>query len=387
MIVDLAHVIGVLMQPRHVERRRVLFLVRVGPGKALGLGEERVPLHVCSALASEPLLRIAVQQSLEQRVRVAVEVRGKMQLLLLHSSRDLLRVLVVERVVACEHLPAQQPNRPPVHHAPVHLAHQLLGRHVQHRPHPGVGPDVLVVLSRDLRRAKVGHDQVPVRVEQHVFGLEVAVHDPSGVQPLDRKHQLGHVEPHFLLHEGSVFVEQLEQVPAVVPVHEQVQPPVVVERTVQPDDEGMLDALEDGALVVGALYIELFDDQVLAHGLERHDAARLLLSHLIDLAKAPFPDQPQQLKVLKLGVLDHPVLRNLQTEGPERRRRPRRRLALRRSIPCNDRGHCMECALRVCGQRLLRLSQAQAQVGCSLQILHAVPAQNRGVDRLVRGRH
>jgi hypothetical protein len=66
----------------------------------------------------------------------------------------------------------------------------------------------------------------------------------------------------------------------IVPIHEQVEPTSIVKGAVQANNKGVLDLLEHRSLGVGALHVELLDDQVLAHGLERHDSPRRFLAHL-----------------------------------------------------------------------------------------------------------
>jgi hypothetical protein len=55
---------------------------------------------------------------------------------------------------------------------------------------------------------------VPLRVQQHVLGLEVAVHDVDGVQVPQRAHQLCRKEAHHGLGEDAEALEVKEELPA-----------------------------------------------------------------------------------------------------------------------------------------------------------------------------
>ena len=73
----------------------------------------------------------------------------------------------------------------------VALAGDQLGGHVVGRAHhgPGVGQ---AALAFDRGQAEVGHAHAPLGVDQHVLGLDVAVHDPALVRVGQRARHVAH---------------------------------------------------------------------------------------------------------------------------------------------------------------------------------------------------
>mmetsp|Transcript_47189 Transcript_47189/g.111255 ORF Transcript_47189/g.111255 Transcript_47189/m.111255 type:complete len:388 (-) Transcript_47189:616-1779(-) len=249
----------------------------------------------------QPLRRVAVQQALHQRVDLAGEEARQHELLLQNVVVHHLAVLVVERVVARDHLPRQRSERPPIHLLAVLLLLQLLGRHVELCASPGARAHGTACLLRHLRAPEVCDHEVALRVDENVLGLQVTVHDAPGVELLEGQHDLGRVQRVRLGFEGRVVDKHVQELAAGEVVHDQVQPALALEGVVHVDDVGVADAAHDGALCFGAAQV-LLDHHLLAHRLHRVHLPRALLLHLVDFAEASLSDHVQDLKVIDRGL-------------------------------------------------------------------------------------
>lgn len=69
----------------------------------------------------------------------------------------------------------------------------------------------LILRVADLGQSKVGELDVPIAIQQDIFGLDVPVDDIPGVQVLKCQEELGCVELGHLLVETTAAPEQVEQ--------------------------------------------------------------------------------------------------------------------------------------------------------------------------------
>mmetsp|Transcript_88409 Transcript_88409/g.171222 ORF Transcript_88409/g.171222 Transcript_88409/m.171222 type:complete len:209 (+) Transcript_88409:818-1444(+) len=201
----------------------------------------------------------------------------------------------LKRVLPRQHLVHQQPQAPPVHHAPVPALQKHFRRHVllgaavaarrfrrrhrgvrqtprrgwRRRLHSSTGtasssvalllllllllvgdPDGVVQgggqvfgqsgpLVERAAQPKVRQLHVPLPVHQHVFGLQVSVHHLELVQVLQRERDLAHVQLHPALLELPELAHEGEEVAALHEVHHHVQLLLVLERVAELHDVGV----------------------------------------------------------------------------------------------------------------------------------------------------
>lgn len=90
-----------------------------------------------------------------------------------------------------------------------------------------------------LGEAEVGKFHVTLSVQQHVFGLEVAVHYAVGVQLAERRQHLGCIEPGGVLIEllGELLLQVEEELAALAVLEHKVKVAVGLEGRVELDDE------------------------------------------------------------------------------------------------------------------------------------------------------
>ncbi len=175
--------------PRGLPLRRHPCLLGSGPARehaAVGLhgplGVQHPHQHVRSRPVGRPLRQTRTDQG-RQVLRNTRQIR----LVVHHLVRDDVRALRVERPPPGRRVHQHGPQREHVRRRP-HLARplELLGRHERRRTDQlaGLGPHLAVRRTRDTEVDDLG----PVGGEQHVAGLEVAVHHAG---PVDVAQRLG----------------------------------------------------------------------------------------------------------------------------------------------------------------------------------------------------
>jgi hypothetical protein len=96
---------------------------------------------------------------------------------------------------------------------------------------------------------------VALRVQQHVLGLEVPVHNVDGVQVAQRGHQLRREKAHHGLGEGAEALQVEKQLPARAKVGHHVQLVRRLEGEAQRHHKGVLDAAHDAPLRARVLHL------------------------------------------------------------------------------------------------------------------------------------
>jgi len=136
------------------------------------------------------------------------------------------------------------------------LAQDLLGRSVgrRHEPQPGAGPIHGPLEAVELlRNAEVEQLHAPIRLDQDVRGLQVAMDDQMPVGVL---HRLAHrtEEAQTLRHRGGVLLAELRQGDALDVLHDEPGSPVGEGAgIVQPRDRGMIE-LGERPLLAGEAF-------------------------------------------------------------------------------------------------------------------------------------
>lgn len=177
---------------------------------------------------------------------------------------DFDRVLVPEGRVPRQELVDEDAQGPPVDGGGVALVVDDLGGQVLGGSAEGVGLDRGgVAVAEALGEAKVDELDVPVRVEEEVLGLHVAVGDAALllVQVLEDEHDLGRVEARDFLVEAPELAQVREELAARDVVEQDVEEVAVREGGDVVGDEGVArDVGEDLALVADVVDLLEFDD-------------------------------------------------------------------------------------------------------------------------------
>ena len=173
---------------------------------------------------------------------------------------------------------------------------ELLGCGVEHRTDEGARLAEAHGLVDELRHAQVHHLHLLLGRDQHVLGLEVAVHGTGGVDRGQRGADLEAQGARQLLGHPLQVVEQVaERLPLHVLHHEEVLGPAVVldgVDVVGADDVGMVDAPAQLALTQEALEEVACPEEVRVHQLDGDGGARgaggtgLLADRAVDDAHA-----------------------------------------------------------------------------------------------------
>ena len=113
------------------------------------------------------------------------------------------------------------------------------------------------------------------------------------MQVADSERDLGAVEARERLVEGAPQLQVVKDLAAAAEGHDEVELVLGLEGEAQPDEEGVVDALEDGALGLRVLnLVARHDDGLVEHLHGQHLAARLV-AHLQHLAVRAAADNAQ----------------------------------------------------------------------------------------------
>jgi len=149
-----------------------------------------------SVARTEPPQRVPVQKSLDQISGYTADVLWEHERCRAQLGVQFLAVFRVPRRQPRQHLEEQHAKGPPVYRSsiPAGLAVQDLWGEVFGGTAEGAGPRVGRV-DTFLRETEICKPDVPLGIQQHVLGLEVAVDHPFGVQVLESEYELRRVEP------------------------------------------------------------------------------------------------------------------------------------------------------------------------------------------------
>eukprot|EP00968_Pinguiococcus_pyrenoidosus_P006115 scaffold407_cov251-Pinguiococcus_pyrenoidosus.AAC.4 len=159
-----------------------------------------------------------------------------------------------------------------------------------------LGRDVYAFGLRDvhlLAESEIGELEVPVPVEKHVVGLEVAMDVVQGVHGGHGEAHLGHVDLGLVLGEGVFAHEERHEVAPGEELHHHVQVGLILEGVLQAHDPGIVRFRQDVSLGADVSDLILHHHGLLDHALERVDLLGVLLAHEADLSEGAAPDHHQ----------------------------------------------------------------------------------------------
>eukprot|EP00906_Rhabdomonas_costata_P037627 RCo053038 len=206
--------------------------------------EEGVALHLVAV--HQALLLVTDQELRDQVPGVRGHLRGKSQGLVQDEPVHLVGVLRVERRNAHEHLVQQNPQSPPIDGLPVARPFKNLRSNVLGSSAEGEG--LLLRGHRGLRQPEVRQAGVPTPVQHHVLRFQVPVDDVLTVEVVQGRGHLGGVQAGPGKGESALCLEGVEELPSRKEVEDEVESISGLKSKVQPNDEGVLDVLQNGFL-------------------------------------------------------------------------------------------------------------------------------------------
>ena len=168
------------------------------------------------------------------------------------------------------------------------LTADLLRGDVVERPHylPGLGR----VAAELLGDPEVRQVRVAVLVDEHVGGLDVAMHEPAPVRGVERARDLGEDVERALGRQPALPAQQRSHVAAVDEAHREVQLPVVLAGLIDRDDVRMVQGGGKARLLEEAAPEQLVPGQLGRDQLQRHRALEREVGRPVDNAHAAATD-------------------------------------------------------------------------------------------------
>ncbi len=130
-----------------------------------------------------------------------------------------------------------------------------------------------------------------VAVEEHVRGLDVAVHEAFRVRRVERMRHLRHDRERSTGLESAFVAEERTQVRALDEPHHQVQPAVELPGVVNRHDVWMLERHRELGLPREPLAEAFVGGELGRHHLQRHDPLQTEVARTVDDAHAALTDQ------------------------------------------------------------------------------------------------
>jgi hypothetical protein len=145
----------------------------------------RFDVSHASLEVAEAFGQIDDDQTFDKTLGIFVEMSGKLQLLVEDLVVGLHSAAAAEGVASGDHLVGHQAQAPPVDSPAVSPVEQYLWRHLLWRATHRVCPSVDLLGLGEVRQL-----QLPVCVDQHVFGLQVSLNDVLCVHLLECEDQV-----------------------------------------------------------------------------------------------------------------------------------------------------------------------------------------------------
>lgn len=184
------------------------------------------------------------------------------------------------------------------------LAADLLGAHVEGRPHrdAGLGQGHAFALERQLGQSEVGDLRFPLAGEHDVFGLDIAVDDaglPGDLQSGGDLLQNVQREGDF---EGALFLHEVSQVAALHVFLGDVFDAVRLPDHVDLDDIGMAQSARRGGLLAEAFDVVLVGEELGAEDFDRDLSTERRLLGEVDLGHASLAQPAEHAEFAELAI-------------------------------------------------------------------------------------
>ena len=230
-------------------------------------------------LLSHPALGVEHEQPADEVGQVVTEVLGHLVLQPLDLLRSHLPVLGFEGSPPAVELEGEHSDRPQVQPAVIGGLRDDLGADVVDGAAEG-----LAGAGSVHGPAEVGELDHVVLAEQYVLGLEIAVDDVQAVQVLHRPDHLAHVARSPPLVEPARLLEVAVELPPGRVLEDDVDPPVVEEEAVHPEDVLVPQVGVDLDLPPQLVDHRLVLDLLLGQHLQSHHHLGLSLARQIHMA-------------------------------------------------------------------------------------------------------
>mmetsp|Transcript_23756 Transcript_23756/g.77246 ORF Transcript_23756/g.77246 Transcript_23756/m.77246 type:complete len:381 (+) Transcript_23756:1416-2558(+) len=224
-------------------------------------------LHIVRAATEHPeaLGRVDDEEALDEVFALGAEGLGEAVAPFENELHLLHRVVVDERRSPVQELVDEHAHGPPVNAPVVPVPGHHLGREVVGRAARREG---FLALLQNLCEPKVDNFDVPLRVDEQVLRLEVAVRNLRLLHVSERHHNAADEES-AVAFVDVVLLKVDKELAAAYALEEHEERALVPVRAVQPHDVGML-AHEEELLLAHDVLLHLhLDDVGLAHHLER----------------------------------------------------------------------------------------------------------------------
>mmetsp|Transcript_43582 Transcript_43582/g.115056 ORF Transcript_43582/g.115056 Transcript_43582/m.115056 type:complete len:269 (+) Transcript_43582:248-1054(+) len=215
----------------------------------------------------------------------------------LHIQHPLVRRerrLIPKRRVPRQELKSKHAQRPPVHLHPVPGALDHLRRQVVRGT-----PECEGHVHDDLGEPEIAELHVPVVVNEHILGLEIAVADLHGVQVLKSEDHLRAVELGVIIGQSPLLPQMTHELAPDHILQQEEQPVVILERGEQVDQERVLHDLQNRLFRSQMLDLLQTQHLVLLEDFqgERVPVRRALHLHDPHAGKGACPHRRQQIEI------------------------------------------------------------------------------------------
>lgn len=173
-------------------------------------------------------------------------------------------VPVEERWDSHDHLEDEDAKRPPVNGEVVAVSYEHLGGQVLGSAAERVSQ---LTLLDELGQAEVGHKEVTVFANKHIFRLEITIDDTLRMEMSEGKRNLCRKELGLVLGEHAHLDKMTEELATFDKFHQEVDAVLVLEHVLHVNQERMVNLAEDVLLKLDVLHLFVLEDDVLADDL------------------------------------------------------------------------------------------------------------------------